>query len=441
MSRFGTVLAGGLLLLLPACKDYGEFTVAERRWVDDEAFPALSEIDLREINMEFAIGSELHARLAPDAWWPQPIRALLDQARRNNGGELPEEFDLPIPDACIYVDADPKSSRFRRLRSKDRKFLFVSSVLGREPWITDSKIAPEPQIRSRLAIIAEGRQPSLMGSFPLASFEFEVIVRGKTAYIFTALDASLFMTSVDVSNSNATVKERDLIFEADTRIDRIQVDAYDDVNIDVAVLTDRYKWSTERKIYFDRIDTSDFSRDDFDIVTETASKPVLYMRSLRGSTLISWIDARFIERGFDRRNFGKIMISKVSPSGTILQPLALNAPNDSDDDAFTPFLASYSNDTVFASWRTTPGDWRDGPVQASVVDVGSNNLVLRNSSLPFSEVREEALIQQTAYQRSMPLPHSPYLSDEYCDSWLERLPDKGVRVLDPITRKPVRPWR
>jgi len=443
MNRLRPVLAACLVLLVTACKDYGEFTVAERRWVDDEAFPALSEIDLRDINMEFAIGSELHARLVPDAWWPQPIRALLDQVRRDNGGVLPDEFDLPIPDACIYVDAELKSSRFRRLRSGDRTLFFVSSVLRKENSMADSKTVPELEYQPELSIIEEGRQFNLMGSFALDSVEFEVAVRDEIAYIFTASDRLLFMTSIDVRQSDAQLIERRVIFDAGARIDVIKVDENGETLLDIAILTDRYANHTERKIFFGQLDPGYSTTVRFNLVTDTASWPALFMSSINKNAVLSWIDARFIHRGFfETDNPGKVALFLPDDGG--LQnpgPMILNLPLDDTDNAEMPLLASTMNEMIFVAWGTYESLSVSGiPMAVSMLSLTNNSLILRKSPVGSDVIRAEAVSQYADLQRSFPMPGVSNRNDEYCDSWLDRLPDNGVRVLDPVTHKPVRPW-
>ena len=142
-------------LPLVACKDYGDFTVAEREWVDNEELPVLSEMDLAGINLEFSVGSEAHARAVPEAYWPDPVGALMDRLKFENGGELPADFDLPLEGGCIYVGLEPRFSRFRRVEYQGRTLLFVTYRLGSR--ISGLREEDQPEVELRLAIIDESR--------------------------------------------------------------------------------------------------------------------------------------------------------------------------------------------------------------------------------------------------------------------------------------------
>lgn len=71
-----------LMLFMTACKDYGEFTVAEREWVDNDELPSLEEMDLTGMNLEFSIGSAAHARVLPEVEWPDKAKAGPNYAAR-----------------------------------------------------------------------------------------------------------------------------------------------------------------------------------------------------------------------------------------------------------------------------------------------------------------------------------------------------------------------
>lgn len=443
MNRTSVIIAGFLPLILAACRDYGEFTVAEPRWVSNEDFPALSEIDLRDINIEFSIGSELHARLLPDAYWPEPILSLIRQVKIDNGGVLPDAFDLPIPDACIYVDINPKSSRFKRIQAGSRQFLFVStleSVNLRTPQVADDS---NNSYQPKISIFEERREPNLLGSIDIESMTFDAVIQDDIAYVFSPARGSLFMTRIDLNKPVLHLDSKALIFETDSRIEKIETNVSDNFTFDVGILTDRYSNRRERNIFFSRFSVDRLNENNFALISDTASSPAFFMYSEGGKTILSWIDARFIERGFfETDNPGKVFVYPFSDAERAENyPMVLNLPFDDTDNAEFPLVVSHSEGKIFAAWGIyQPGVWPEGPMRMGVLRPMDGSVSVRRSPVDLSVIRSEAKVQHLAYQRSVPVSVESAPDSEYCDTWRDRIPDSGFRVLHPVTRKPVRPW-
>ena len=427
-----------ITLLLVGCRDYGEFTVAEREWEDNDELPVLSEMNLTGINLEFSVGSEAHARVVPEAYWPDPIGSLMNRLKFENGGELPQELDLPLEDGCIYVGLEPRFSRFRRVKYQGRTLLFVTYRIGSR--ISGLPEEDQPEVELRLAIIDESRG---MARYDLRidAVRFDLVRSDAVLGLVSNTGKSIYYRRLDFSEGELMASEPVLLVSSDHRIERMAVAAKSDGTVHLAWLTERYGDLRERLVYYSHFNPDGLSKQPAALLSDTATNRFLQLTLNDNQPLVSWADARFISRGFDVTNQSKIMVGSHGANGNGLwPPIVLNIPKDNSENAYSPVFAVRHNDAIAFLWGKDSSDGLDkADKQLGVFDVNKKSLKLAKKLIPHKDIISAALRQQKERQRSMPVSGFPISDSADCDQWREQLNLKptGFGTMTPKGVKPI----
>jgi len=429
-----------LVIALPlvACKDYGEFTVAEREWVDNDELPAISEMDLTGINLEFAVGSEAHARVLPEAKWPDPIGSLMDRVKRENGGMLPANFDLPLVDGCIYVGLEPRYSRFRRVEFQGRTLLFATYRLGSR--ISGLREEDQPEVELRLAIIDESRGMA-RHDLRIDTVNFDLVRSDAALGIVSNSGKSIYYRRLDLSGDALMASEPLLLVSSDHRIDEMAIATEPDGTFHLAWLTYDRTTTTENPVYYSKYGIDGDKVEDRQLLSEDARYRFIAMHWSTAGTAVAWADSRFARYGFSYSNISKIFVHIANPEDGRPRGLyALNVPLQDSDDAFRPIFAIPHNNAVAFLWGKTSSDSLDkADKQLGLFDVNSKSLTLAKKSIPHEDIISNAVRQQIEHQRSMPVAGSPVPDPADCDRWQERLTLKptGSHIRTPNGEEPI----
>ena len=424
-------------MLLSACRDYGEFIVAERQRVDNDELPALSDMDLRDINLEFAVYSEAHARILPEANWPNPIGDLMDRTKWQNGGELPEDFDLPLPDACLYVTSNAQSAQFRRVEIGNRSILLATYGIP----IPESERSEEDRFFGRqkrpvLAIIDENTWTRTNFEFDSVGFDNLQVLDDQVVLLSRTRHSINFRSLRWIANQPALSDPIELV-KTDNSIRKHVSRFVDTETIALAWLTRSNSPSeSEHLIYYQMIDVTNPGQRNTNLLSATASSSLLAMNIHDHEVWIHWVDSRFGKRGFMSKNMRKIMSANIASEGVKQNLLAINLPFDDSDTAFIPVLVWTNNTYEFFSWgKTAEGLWQEAPLQFAYLNVEETTLNLAKQAVNYYEIIAEATRQELDYQRNRPIPSLPVPNSAECDNWEESLNrhfEQGpLRVLRP----------
>lgn len=426
------VLLLAFTLPLVACKDYGDFTVAEREWVDNDELPALSEMDLTGINLEFAVGSEAHARVLPEADWPHPIGMLMDRMKSENGGNLPADFDLPLEDGCIYVAPEPQYFRFRRVEFQGRTLLFATYRLGSR--ISGVPEEDQPKVELRLTIIDESRGMA-RHDLRTDAVDFDLVRTDAVLGVVSNTGKSIHFRRLDLSGDALIVSDPVVLATSDHGIDRMTIATEPDGTFHLAWLTDRYAAMPERFVYYAYFDQDGIAKQSAASLSDSAVDGLLGFVVHDRQPLVIWTDSRFVSRGFKTTNKSKIMIGSADARDNGYRPpVVLNTPKDNSDNAYRPWLASPNGETEFLAWgTTTAGNWRNAPLQLGFLNLEQRLLMLAEKPERFQDIVAEATRQKLEHQRSMPIAGLSTPAPTECDRWQERLNLKptGVHIRTP----------
>lgn len=433
--QFSFLVVLAVTLSLTACKDYGEFAVAERQWVDNDQLPALSEMDLTGLNLEFAVGSEAHARVLPEADWPDPIGALMDRINRENGGDLPADFDLPVEDGCIYVGLEPSFSRFRRVIYQGRVLLFVTYLVSLESSSQNEGGATNGvRFEPRLAVIDESLGMKRY-DLQVDSLQFEILKTRSTFGVVSIRNQSIILQELYFRANDLTVKEPVRLAHSEQRPERMVIAEEADGAFHLAWLTERYGAMPERFVYYAYFHQDGITEQSAVLVSDTATNDFLSLAMHDGLPLVIWTDSRFVSRGFKTTNKSKVMVGSVGAiNDGYWPPLALNVPKENSDNAHRPWLASQNGDSVFLAWGiASAGSWRDVSLQLALLNRESRSLKLARNTDRFQNIAAEANRQELNHQRSMMIAGLPVPDSAKCDQWEGQLDLKptGFGVLTP----------
>lgn len=429
-----------LVIALPlvACKDYGEFTVAEREWVENDELPALSEMDLTGINLEFAVGSEAHARVLPEAKWPDPIGSLMDRVKRENGGTLPANFDLPLEDGCIYVGLEPRYSRFRRVEFQGRRLLFATYRLGSR--ISGLREEDQPEVELRLAIIDESRGMA-RHDLRIDTVNFDLARTDAALGIVLNTGKSIYYRRLDFSGDDLVVSEPVLLVSSDHRINEMAIATEPDGTFHLAWLTYDRTTTTENPVYYSKYGIDGDTVTDHQLLSEDARYRFIAMHWSSSGAAVAWADSRFARYGFSYSNISKIFVHIANPEdGRPRGPYALNVPLQDSDDAFRPIFAIPYNGAIAFLWGKSSSDSLDKPdKQLGMFDVNRKSLRLAKNPISHKDIISSAVGQQIKHQRSLPVPGLPVPNSDDCDNWQEQLNLKptGFGIITPEGHQPI----
>ena len=430
-----------ITVLLVGCKDYGEFTVAEREWVDNGELAALSEMDLTGINLKFSVGSEAHARVLPEVDWPHPIGTLMDRVKFENGGKFPPDFDLPLEDGCIYVELEPRYSRFRRVEFQGRTLLFITYLISLESSEkNEGDVSTGTQFEPRLVIIDES--PGMKRyDLEIDSLEFWIVQTDSIFGIISTKNRSIHLQKLHFRNNDLVADEPVRLASSGQRADRMIISAVPGGAFHLAWLTERYAAMPERFVYYAYFNPDGLSKQPAALLSDTATNRFLHLTLNGNQPLVSWADARFISRGFDATNQSKIMIGSRGADGNGLwPPIVLNIPKDNSDNAYSPVFAVRHNDAVAFFWGKTSSDSRDkSDKQMGMFDVKDKLLTLAEKPILHEDIILTALQQQRERQRSMPVSGFTAPDSAECDQWREQwnLKPTGFGTMTPKGVKPI----
>ena len=424
-----------MTLPLVACKDYGEFAVAERQWVDNDELPALSEMDLTGINLEFAVGSEAHARVLPEADWPDPVGALMDRVKRENGGEVPADFDLPLEDGCIYVGLEPRFSRFRRVEFQGRMLLFVTYLVSLENSSQNEGGATNGvRFEPRLAVIDESMGMKRY-DLQVDSLQFQIVQTDSIFGIISTRNRSIHLRKLYFRDNTLAAKEPVRLAYSGQRADKMVIAPEPNGAFHLAWLTERYAAMPERFVYYAYFSQDGITEQSAVLLSDSAVNSFLSLVVHDSQPLVIWTDARFVWRGFKTTNKSKIMVGSADAmNNEYWPPIVLNTPKDNSDNAHRPWLASPNGDIAFFAWGTTSaGNWRDTSLQLALLNLESRSLKLAKTTDRFQNIAAEANRQELNHQRNMSIAGLPVPDPAECDQWRERLNLKptGFGVMTP----------
>ena len=432
-----------ITLPLVACRDYGDFTVAEREWVDNDELPVLSEMDLTGINLEFAVGSEAHARVVPEVDWPDPVGALMERVKFENGGKLPHDFDLPLEDSCIYVGLEPRYSRFRRVEFQGRTLLFITYLVSLErSEKNEGDVSTGTRFEPRLVVIDESLGMERY-DLEIDSLEFWIVQTDSIFGIISTKNRSIHLRKLHFRDNDLVADEPVRLASSGQRAGRMIISAVPGGAFHLAWLTERYAAMPERFVYYAYFNPDGLSEQPASLLSDTATNRFLHLTLNGNQPLVSWADARFISRGFDVTNQSKIMIGSRGANGSGLwPPIVLNIPKDNSENAYSPVFAVRHNDAIAFLWGETSSDSRDkSDKQLGMFDVKDKSLTLAEKPIPHEDIISTALQQQTERQRSMPVAGFTAPDSAECDRWREQLNLKPTRFsimtpqgVEPITR-------
>lgn len=439
----GRVVGASMLcvLLATGCRDYGDYEVAEQRWVDDDAFPSLAEIDWSSTNLPLSIGSELHARAMPQADWPEPLKSLLEWEAVGNNSEIPAEFDLAVPDACLYVDVASGNSRFQRVEVAGRSLLFLTYLEKPQQERNSPHGKNGERSRIRFGWIDESKD-FRVGSIGAENMRFEVFVDGRQAHLVTSTRNAVRLRTLDWGgHGEPSVSEPVQLFATDDGVARVAAGRTENGELAIAVVTERLGNLVERRIYFGVVDPHGGIVTPFQSVTSTATGTALTWVAEFTSIGLAWIDARFIERGFNRQNTGKLIFASLDPSNRLGPPMVLNDPLDSDEDAFEPILAGHAGTAPVLGWTTPHWVEPDSPLKIALLDPESRTVTRRRTTYSTRGVHLAVIDYWKEFVRTTPIPGHPVPATANCEDWDEMLPESAIYMLDPVTgeKRPVGP--
>jgi len=432
------ILCSALLITSAvACKDYGEFTVVDRQWVEDDEFPALSEIDLTGINLEFAVGSEAHARVLPEADWPDPVGMLLDRMKSENGGTLPPDFDLPLEDGCIYVGAESLSSRFRRVQFKGRTLLFVTYRVGtRKSGLPEEE---QPEVELRLAILDES-QGMKRHDLRLGALKFDLIRTDSHLAVVSVEDRSVYLRRI-LLEDGLVVGEPSLLNSFDHRIDRMTVVTEPNGQFHIALLLGDRTATAGNSIYYSKYRPNAEPIVNSRMLSRDARAGFLAMRLRSAQTVVIWTDSRFARYGFSPSNISKIFANVIdTETGSLRAPQVLNLPFQDSDDAYLPIFVNSVDEGLLLQWRAdNGGDINGSSMRSGVFNLNDFSISLGESKNSKDEIVSAALQQRVDLERSTPVERFPVSNPAQCDNWQEHLnlEPTGFGIMTPEGEQPI----
>lgn len=438
----GRVVGTSMLcvLLATGCRDYGEYEVAEQRWVDEDAFPDLAEIDWSSTNLPLSIGSELHARAVPQADWPEPLKSLLEWEAVVNNSEIPAAFDLAVPDACLYVDVASRNSRFQRVEVAGRSLLFLTYLEKIQQDRNGLDGTNDERSRVRLGWIDESNDFAVQ-SIGVEDMRFEVFVDGQLAHLVTSTRNAVRLYTLDWGGrGEPAVSEPVDLFATDEGVARVAAGRTENGELAIAVVTERLGNLVERRIYFGVVDPRGRIVTPFQSVTSTATGIALAWVSDFASIGLTWIDARFIQRGFDRQNTGKLIFASLDPDNRLEPLIVLNDPLDPDDDAFEPILVGHAGTAPLFGWTTPHWVEPDSPLKIALFDPESRTVKRRGTTYSTRAVHKAVIDDWTDLLRTTPIPGYPVPAQADCENWDEMLPESPIYMLDPATGEKRSVW-
>lgn len=435
------VLLLAIVLPLAACKDYGEYTVAEREWVENDELPALSEMDLTGIDLEFSIGSEAHARVLPEVDWPDPVGALMDRVEFENGGSLPSDFDLPLEDGCMYVGLEPRYSRFRRVEIQGQVLLFVTYLVRlKDSGQKEGGASSGVRFEARLAVIDESLGMKRY-DFEIDSLQFQIVQTASTFGIISSGNRSIHLRRLHFEGNTLIANEPVRLASSDHSIDKMAIATEPDGTFHLAWLTYDRTTTTENPVYYSKYGPDGDKLVNRNLLSEDARYRFIAMHWSTSGAAIAWADSRFARYGFSYSNLSKIFVHIANPEDRQSRgPYALNVPFQDSDDAFRPIFAIPHNDAIAFLWGKTSSDSLDkADKQFGIFDVKNKSLSLAKTSIRHEDVISTALQQQIEHQRSMPIAGFPVPDPDECDNWQARLNLKptGVGIMTPEGMKPI----
>lgn len=125
-------------------------------------------------------------------------------------------------------------------------------------------------------------------------------------------------------------------------------------------------------------------------VDETSGSLNLMIQGER--VYVSWIDTRYEERGWTRRNFAKLFVAGSTDGGqTFDAPVSVNRPRDNSSNALYAVTLPAGSGGVLVFWTeetVQAGLWRRLPFQAGWLDAGLDNLHVGAAAVPGRHIGE-----------------------------------------------------
>ena len=426
------------LIGLVSCQDYGEFTVAERTVLDPAETPALEDMNLLNINVDFRVFGEAHYQWVPDRVWPRDVREYIRDARLrfddewNPINELPKDFSLGLPKGCLLVQPVDqgswfaKQSNYKRLSLNDREVTLISYPTPASDERPSWSVGPP-----HLAVFEVGKpEPAVLeiGSY---SYEFEAFVhQDEIVLILNAEDRLLYRTlrwSEDRPQFSDPIELFQMIKNPDYA--RAGIRKMVSTKVDDTIHLAWIVKDATTSIYHRVIDPSQPGVSQSTLVTDTDSS-LLTINAHADSIWLHWIDGRFGRDGFMPTNTRKWFSAEFSRSGRLMETLVINTPFDNSDWAYSPVFAwSHDSYEVLAWGALSPGSIRnidnmsymDNPIQLALLDTKTHVVSLAQNMLSHEEIVHEAQRQYTAHLRNHPVHGLSPEQAEECDRWIDWL--------------------
>jgi hypothetical protein len=421
---FRTALAVSSLLLA-SCAEDGDYEVAARQKVDRSELPELGQIRWSQEDFDLFVVSEAYAKIVPEAGWPGPIGEMLNLVARDAQGNLPEGWDLPIDDRCLYTGIDHRRPSWR-LQHRGRTLFFVPYQIPLSNGTNDT--APG----NYLAALDES-QSLRRYNIGIASLDIKLLEGPERLLLFERDGNGLLLRDITLEGSDVVISGPVVLVESESRIKNWTVELDSEGAVHVA-------WSIQEgsgrqhPAFYARFDGQALNQEDSLLLTRSSTGDTIKLVAKQGRMLASWQDSRFASGLVGVQNASKLFISAVDwDSSHRQQPTVVNRPYEDSDGASAPIFAKAHNDSVLLFWSTSlAGEPQWAELRYSIFDDADRRLMLAEGNIEFASLLDAAKMRLSRMQRGNPIGDQPAPAGQECDLWRERMRSLPLQDAGPI---------
>ncbi|WP_376693698.1 hypothetical protein [Wenzhouxiangella sp. EGI_FJ10409] len=421
---FRTALAASGLLLA-SCAEDGDYEVATRQKVDRSELPELGQIGWSQDDFDSFVVSEAYAKIVPEAKWPGPIGEMLNLVARDPQGNLPEGWDLPIDDRCLYIGIDHRRPSWR-LHHRGRTLFFV-------PYqVPSSNGTNETAPRNYLAALDES-QSLRRYDIGIASFDIKLLQRTERLLLVERDVNALLLRDITIEGSGLEISDPSVLVEPESRLKNWTVELDSEGAVHVA-------WSIQEgsgrqhPAFYARFDGQALTEEDSLLLTRSSTGNTVKLIAKQGRMLAAWQDSRFASGLVGVQNASKLFFARVDwDSLQRDQPTVVNQPYEESDGASAPIFAKVHNDRVLVFWSTTlTGELQWAELRYSIFDDDDRRLTVAEGNIEGASLLDAATKRLRRMQRGNPIGDQPGPTDQECDLWEEKVRSLPLQDAGPI---------
>jgi hypothetical protein len=427
MNRIFSVFLVVAIVTLTGCVEDDNYVVATRNIVDRSTFPALDEMNWRgQRDLDLFVVSEAHAKVLPEVDWPGPIGEMMGLVVTDAEGNLPERWDLPIDDRCLYVGVDRRrpSWRFQHL---DRTLFFL-------PY----RVTPSTEKQKRssgyyLAAIDES-QGLERYDFSISSPDVLFVDSNQQLLVIERDDNKLLLRKVIIEGRDVVLSEPSVLLNSARQIKAWTVDVDPTRQVHLAWSVHGESGSRSSPAFYARFDGEAATEGKAIQLTESSTGKVIDLVFNDGAVFVAWQDSRFLSGLVGIQNASKLFFSRVDwGSQAMDRPIVVNQPYDESDTTSDPVFAIVYRDRLYILWSTTStGDFKNADLRFSALDYDDRSLALADLTVGEQDILGAAIRQMRQAQRSNPVGNHLAPSEEECDDWEDKVKSLPLLEAGPI---------